>query len=186
MTTPRHKMHLRDEVDMARTPDNATVRAAADRLRDLLTMLGVDPDERPGHSGPTTAEVLARAALGATPAPPGPAAELTEEAGFSRLLAAASDLDGGTDADRKLAENIRCAVAEVACEDTAPRLTPPAAHDVEITNLPRGWSSAYCHTCKDSSGELSDAGAEDWADHHSADNLIPTRPAPAEDGDTDA
>jgi hypothetical protein len=39
------------------------VREAANRLSDLLTMLGVDPEERPEHGGPSTSEVLASAAL---------------------------------------------------------------------------------------------------------------------------
>ena len=39
------------------------VERAAEAMDDSLTMLGVDPGERPDHGGPTTAEVLARAAL---------------------------------------------------------------------------------------------------------------------------
>lgn len=35
----------------------------AEAISDLLTMLGVDPDERPEHGGPTTAETLALAVL---------------------------------------------------------------------------------------------------------------------------
>jgi hypothetical protein len=54
------------------TPSAATVSDAADRLHDLLVMLGVDPDERPEHDGPTTAETLARAALSVVTTPVGP------------------------------------------------------------------------------------------------------------------
>jgi len=35
----------------------------AEAISDLLTMLGVDPDERQDHGGPTTAETLAAAVL---------------------------------------------------------------------------------------------------------------------------
>lgn len=35
----------------------------AEAISDLLTMLGVDPDERQEHGGPTTAETLAAAVL---------------------------------------------------------------------------------------------------------------------------
>lgn len=41
----------------------ACVHAGADAISDLLTMLGVNPDERPEHGGPSTAETLAAAVL---------------------------------------------------------------------------------------------------------------------------
>jgi hypothetical protein len=41
------------------------ILAAAERISDLLTMLGVDPDEVPEHGGETTATVIARAAVDA-------------------------------------------------------------------------------------------------------------------------
>ena len=58
-------------------PTDSAVRDAAIGLYDLLTMLGVDPDARSEHGGPTTAETLARAALSAVPttAPPPDAVE---------------------------------------------------------------------------------------------------------------
>jgi hypothetical protein len=51
------------------------VDAGAEALDDLLTMLGVDPSERPEHGGPSTAEVLA-AAVARAAAPFIAAAEL--------------------------------------------------------------------------------------------------------------
>lgn len=47
--------------------------AVAARLSDSLTQLGLNPDERPEHGGPSTAEVLATAALsGLAPVQPDP------------------------------------------------------------------------------------------------------------------
>lgn len=42
------------------------ISKGADAISDLLAMLGVDPDERPEHGGPSTAETLAAAVVDAT------------------------------------------------------------------------------------------------------------------------
>ena len=50
-------------------PTSTAVERGAEAISDLLTMLGVTPDERPEHGGPTTAEVLAAAVLGVRHSP---------------------------------------------------------------------------------------------------------------------
>lgn len=45
-------------------PDDAVI-VGASRIDDLLTMLGVDANERPEHGGPTIAEALTRTVLAA-------------------------------------------------------------------------------------------------------------------------
>lgn len=44
------------------------ISRGAEASSDLLTMLGVNPDERPEHGGPTTAETLAAAVMSAAAA----------------------------------------------------------------------------------------------------------------------
>lgn len=41
------------------------ISKGAEAISDLLTMLGVNPDEQPEHGGPTTAETLAAAVVNA-------------------------------------------------------------------------------------------------------------------------
>lgn len=49
--------------DTADATEAAAITAAADALSDQLTMLGIDPQERPEHGGESTAECLARTAI---------------------------------------------------------------------------------------------------------------------------
>ena len=64
------------------------VRRGAEALDDLLTMLGVNPQERPEHGGDSIAETLAGAVLNATP-PSGDVIEAT-----AQLIADVTGLHG--------------------------------------------------------------------------------------------
>lgn len=135
LTSERHDASARNQwVKVLDEDDRETWRKLA---RELLADLGATPttDPAPAAAGrPRWVQrglhhhrcaVRAGAAdctCGVEPAAPQAPAEPTEETAFGALLAAAGDLDGGTDADRRLAEHIRSAVAEVAREDAA---TPP-------------------------------------------------------------
>jgi hypothetical protein len=54
---------LLEAADCADPESPSNVARGAEAISDLLTMLGVDPGERPEHGGPTTAETLAAAVL---------------------------------------------------------------------------------------------------------------------------